>query len=819
MNLRLHLLHLVAFVASAATPVVCRGEAGFAQSGLACAFSRSALNRISAEPLTVDGLDGALILLQEAVALDPDDPGIWRSMLNVATLAEREDLRSRAIERLSQLDPQDEWVRFLRLNAAIDAYQTADARERAYQTLLSDENIGKLGPALSSRLALDLALLQQRLGNVEAFARMLTKALTLDSSNRSAAALAAGFFRMNSQDPFAEAELLTNLMLADPTDVTAQVALAQLLLEHGAYAGSSRIYRIAARSVRSALSMPTNDMLADMAIAQWASGDSEGALDTIQRRQAEIDQTYRAYYRREHPDVGALELAKISGPTDPNLATVKAVIVQSRGKAEAQAAMNAAIAAYQSQIDALLAEARSENKPAATQPEQETDEKTRSRNQRLASLYLQMAWVMTWLGDDTQKVADWMIAAEEREPLSDQAKQRFEGCVALRRGDAAKAAATLQPLAESGDAAARVGFALALLQQDQKKDAAKQLLAANQAQPGSLIGIWASNRLTELLGRRLPLSDQASKLENLVGTIPAVFDRYPDDASLVMTMRLVPARANLQAFEPVRVSIELTNNSQFPLALDREGPIRPQVLITPIVRSSANAPLNDLRPFVVDIGRKLRLAPRESVTAQFDMRDYVAAEGLNVAALDGAIVRLKGYINFIAGREAEITPGLYGMEVEAPIMRIDGVKVKPGWIEETVAAMQSPGDDDVLKKMAFLSHKIAVTPGPETPQEERRLVETARAAMAEAFAKLDAPSQAWLLCTMARGEGMAQVVTAARRSNDRLVQIAYLLYWVEGWKDPMLDAAKRKSDDAALSRLASIVQADAKREAEQPKRP
>ena len=36
-----------------------------------------------------------------------------------------------------------------------------------------------------------------------------------------------------------------------------------------------------------------------------------------------------------------------------------------------------------------------------------------------------------------------------------------------------------------------------------------------------MIGIWASNRLTELLGRRLPLSDQASKLENLVGTIPA----------------------------------------------------------------------------------------------------------------------------------------------------------------------------------------------------------------------------------------------------------------------------------------------------------
>ena len=53
---------------------------------------------------------------------------------------------------------------------------------------------------------------------------------------------AVGFFRMNVDDPYAEAELLTSLVLADPTVIEPQTLLAQLLLENRAYTGAARLY-------------------------------------------------------------------------------------------------------------------------------------------------------------------------------------------------------------------------------------------------------------------------------------------------------------------------------------------------------------------------------------------------------------------------------------------------------------------------------------------------------------------------------------------------------------------------------------------------
>ncbi len=122
---------------------------------LAGQFVRASLAVIEADPLTVQAVNGALLLGQQAVALDPENAELWRAMLRLANLADRDDLRSTAIQRLVQLDPRDDVVRLLYINQSLERFQTAARRAQAYERLLSPQNLERLGPAVSSRLAID----------------------------------------------------------------------------------------------------------------------------------------------------------------------------------------------------------------------------------------------------------------------------------------------------------------------------------------------------------------------------------------------------------------------------------------------------------------------------------------------------------------------------------------------------------------------------------------------------------------------------------------------------------------------------------------
>lgn len=770
-------------------------------SRLAGEFMRAGISRTYADALTTDALEAAILLANEALALQADSAMLWHIALDLAVLAENEPLKHRALEQLSVLDPDHQTVRLMRLTAAIERFQSAQERIQAYERLLDDANIQRLGPEIASRLCLDLALLHQRLGNIDEFARALTQALRLDRANRAAAAVAAGFFRMHAQDAFGEAELLVNLVMADPTDLTAQVALAQLLLEHGAYIGAARMYQLATRSSVAAGAPPSNALLADMAVAQWARGDDEGALQTIRDRQRELDILARHSARdlavREQREISALDLAKIRAPDDPVLATVRAAILVRRGGDAADGGLDGVMAAYRNAIETL--QAAPEPAPAD-----------------LARLHLELAWVQVWLGNDAAGASESIATAQQHQPLSDLAQQRFSGWMALRQGDAAAAIQKLRPLAED-DIAARLGLAIALLASGEARDAARELLAVNRAQPGSMIGIWAAWRLADLLGSRMPLSDLASRLEQLIAGIPSSFERYPQDPSLAVGLRVIPADFEVGPYESLMFDVEVTNSAIMPLALDRDGPLRPQVLIIPNVQIADAPQVRLARPFVLNLSRKLSLQPNEKLVVTADLRQSAAGDLLNLAAANGALVRLTALINFSATQQGNLVAGLYGREIEGPRLRVEGVRMEPAWVEQTIVAMQSPREAGVVERMAILSHWIQIKQegAASLAPEDAAMLESARNALQEAFAKLDGLSQAWLLAVMARGPGFDHVLAMAQKTEHRLVRLAYLLYHIKDLADPMLDAAKR-GDDPILRRLAELIELDANRRTQAP---
>ncbi|MHC4107422.1 MAG: hypothetical protein ACYSTY_04970 [Planctomycetota bacterium] len=757
------------------------GTAEPSNQRLATQLARTVRFVVAADPLTAESLDAAAVLTDQAVRLAPEDPDLWRTALRLATLSERDERRRQAVRQLVSVDPWDEPARLLRIDDAVAGYHTAEDRIDFYLKLLSPENRELVGAPVASRLAMDLAMLHRARGNLDGFSEWLAQAVSLDPANRPAVATAAGFFQWNVDDPYAHAELLVSLLLADPADTATQVTLAELLLEHGAYVGASRLYDMATRYRQAAGVAVTAELRADQAIAQWGQGRAEDALRTIRDHQRELDIAHRSKSKQQQPQLRPLELAGMHAPPDPTLAMVQAGVLTRRGADEAASAGRDAVAAYQAALDAANADATTE--PAV-----------------LARLYVEMAAVAIWRGaEDLDRVSGWLQSAEAIQPLSDEAGARFEGWIALRRGEPARAIEILQPWAET-DAAARLGVALALRDLGQVSDATAELRAVARAVPGKLVGVWAADQLVALGAEPLDPTPLAARLEQLIETIPTAFDRYPESPTLAVAIRVAPAKPTFEPYEPVLVNLTITNNTSVPLAIDPDGPIRPQVALLMRARITKSPRLDQLSPIIVDIDRRLRLRPRETLTVTVDLRRTPLGEVLNTYPLSGAMVRVKAVLNVTSTPYGVIRPSLLGSEHETAPFRVDGVRVNASWIEQALASVVEADAREHVELLALLSHVLVIDDLPETSP----LRADAAAALVSAYPELDPVSQAWLLGVMAPSEAIEPILEMARTSEQKLVRIAYLTYRPESPTDPVLEAA-RHSDDADMRAIAEAI--------------
>lgn len=759
---------------------------------LAAQFTRSAVRLLRAEPLPLTYMESSLAIIREAAALSPDDPEMWRLVAAIASLVEDRDVQAVALERIVELDPADEAARLKILSDQLREPQTAEELASVLEELLSQGSRRELGGAISSRLALDLALLQRRRGENEAFADRLAQAAALDPSNHEAAAIAIGYFQEHVDDPVAEGELLLQLVLANPTDIQAQVLLAAHLLGYGAYRGAERFYALAMRSHRPEGLRPMPDLVADAAMAQLGRGDAAGALRRLNEYQRQADQQYQQQLGRQRPELSPLERAAYSAILTPTFASVRAAILH-RMDREVDGALAAVSSAYEQSI-AELERAESEERISRERLDAE-----------IATLRLEQAWVQYWLGGPIEQAQEEVNQVRATAELTEAAEARFAGWEALRAGEPERAIEMFEPYA-ADDSPSGIGLALALIETGQSRSAARQLLSIARAQPGTLIGVFAADRLAELLGQRAALTPEASELEALAAVPSRLLDRLPTEPTAMLSLRLVPERSRYDAYSPLRVNLEITNSAPFPLAIDPAGPVRPEILIS-VAAQAARAVGGPLQPIVIGLDRRLRLMPRERLIIPLDLRRTIVGDFLDDHALVGAIVRLRAAINFRATGNGAIVPGLLGSETSPQTIRIDGARVTRAWIEESVERLASPTDESDLPQIALLAYAVAADPDRGAPREARDLVRDARSAIASVFAAMDEPSQAWLLSVLPRTESMQSIVEPEMRADDRLVQLVYLMYRSRDASDPMVSAALRSSD-ATLRTVAQLVHAN-----------
>jgi tetratricopeptide (TPR) repeat protein len=772
------------------------------RSRLAIELCRYASDMLAVPPISLEAINSSKIFLDEAVRLDPSSDEIAYRALEVAILSEDQDAILAAVDHALKQDPGDETVQLRRLVMAIDRFQLAEERVRAYEILLEPANQASMGPALSARLAFQLALLYRRIGDQDQFGRWVGESMAIDPSYSEAMAIGAGYFQARIDDPVSTVELLVSLLMADLIDTSTPTVLANTLMEHGAYAAAERMYQLSISTLMASSELPSNNLLADYVLTEWANGQGSRALSSIHERQMEMDQQYRMLTRERQPDLSPLDLAKLEAPISPTLATIRAVIASDTDPDQASDAMLAAKESYLNAIGIL---------DSTTDPTGSTDS---SREQ--AAAMLELAWLQLWLGDDVADAERRVSDAAAKSEMDDDARARFDGWILFRQGYLEDATTTLTPLVDS-DPAARLGLAMVQQEQGMLQDAAKNFLELARQSSGTLIGIWSQHRLEELLGSPVPLSEEAAAMTSLVDSIPRVVDRYGQDPRLAISFRVEPDRLDVAPYEPVSVALEFTNKTAMPMAISPEGPLRELLLLRPDIRVTGLKPIQ-YGPFIYNIGRRLRLDPHESIVMHVDLRVSWVGRVLNLFPLEGANVLLTSVTNFIVSNNNSVQrttfePGMLGTEVTAAPIRVDGVRVTDDWAAGVIVAMKSATiDAQTLTKMALLTAAIA----RDTLNENEAVLSSdvrARAgeAILDAFPRCDPIQQAWLLSVVRMSDSITDLQSIALRDQDRLTTMILLIRLLEQTDnttildDPLL-ASSLRSDDPSVRGLAEWIE-------------
>ncbi|MFM7260439.1 MAG: hypothetical protein ACKO3W_07535, partial [bacterium] len=715
------------------------------QDRLARNLAQRARSMLQREYVFLGMLESGQSMLEVALGLAPDNPFLWRLALDYAVTLEdgspqAQAMLAQALVKLGKLEPEDELIRLRRLLALVESKQTVEERVALYRQLLSPESVGRIGPSVAARLAFDLALLLRRNGDQAGFEAELIRSLDLDPYFPEAAEFAAGYFRTKAPDAVKEATALRQALLANPTREAPALGLAELCLKSGAYRAAASILNVEASILQT--NFPNLDfdaILADLLIASWGSGDKLLATAAAQKRQDALSRAFRQTIERRGTTLSVEDRRKLAYPMSMPLATAYAALVHSDAPESAPGIVKGVKVSTETTLVAMAEQ-------GAT-----AEEKARAA--------LEGAFVQLWLDGDVTFAKDQIKNAASFAPLSETAQARFDGWLALRDGDAARAKQLLSPIAEQ-DVAARLGLALAEEKGGDVKTAARHLLEVARSNPSSVIGLWARDRLRRMLGSDVSVIESSEDVERAAELPQDFLDLMASTAGKIL-LRIQPRNVNITPWDPMIFDIEISNRSRWPLAITPDGPVGDTATVT----ANVNVPGQraTLPPFaLLALNRRFAIPPGESLKVAIDVSLTDASFAMRDDALSGAFVSIHPIVNWRT-TDRGLEPGPLGVEAESPLIHVRGEKTTVDWIEQSKAMMRDTSrvpDPERLAAVAGLLLRASREPTRFTP-EERSALEGVPELLADAARRLWPEARAWLIFAVPKGGLRELAVTAS----------------------------------------------------------
>ena len=760
-------------------------------------FMRAARRIMRRQDLEVLHINLALDLMGIAVQLDPDNPQIWRTLLNVASAADPDsalvqETEAAALERLSQLDPADEVIRLRRLLWMIEQQPNAESRLELFQQLLEPDSVAVIQDGVAARLALDMAQLLYRTGDTDGFAERLAQSIELDPSYPRATAMAAGYFGSTS-DPITHAELLIAALIADPVAIGFGIELGELALEFGAYEGAMRMLSFARMNAQAG-GADSNDLVTALSLAFWGMGQNDKALAAIETRIRRLDQFARENRSSEEDAADeSSEQGPALAPIPPSIALVGSAL---HSISEDKNTYREFVQRSMGSIEFLLA-----------QPAPDKDEATEQEIADRVALLSDAVIFTAWQGEDALAMFQVVKALEEYLQFSPEMLTTFDGWVEIIKGQEEAAIAIFESLEEKGDFAL-LGLSIAYERTDRKSQAAKLWFELARKTPGTVIGIWCRDKLEKALSTSIPASELAQELNLLIKQIPSAVDRIAMDRGRAYSIRIEPVEDMVGPFDPIRFRVSMTNRSGVPLAIGPEGPIRPTMGMRLTATRATSAGSEESPWIVIPIDNRFEIGPRDVYSFDVNIADFPYGDSIYANPDVGTSLSARMVTNYVSVG-LTLAPGPFGEKASSRLMRIDGVTADAPWRRDAVESVMSLDSFKSIQQLALLLHVVALY-GDDLDEEYTIFRDNLYRLFMVTYVELPAAVRAWLVSVCptdayyAMGDLYQGIVDLFYADKDPLVMSVILAKMtfqvgISGTRSPYFDIAEQAEDEDVAS--------------------
>ncbi|GAB5495819.1 MAG: hypothetical protein Phyf2KO_08990 [Phycisphaerales bacterium] len=648
-------------------------------------------------------------ILEIALELKPDDASLHRRLIEAHRAAGNEQAVMEQTRELIRVDPNDTVALLRYLSWNVSQKQTVEERLALYHRYLDEDRFKQaFDPSVRSRLALDAALLQREQGDNAEFVRLLAMAVSLDSSNKEAAALTSAFYQEYRDDPVAILELAINLLRSDPVDPNLYFGVAAELAEHGAFFQAQRFHDSARRLI--ATDGVTGDfgIETETAVLRWHNNGAQALLNEYEQY-LQI-QKEAAKLRVEQLEEAGQTTEGVTKPEDirlpPHVERIRILAAASSG-------------------DQVILERAMRDQFNTVQPaiEEITDRLATPEGQNNAELrnsLIQQAAAISSELVVSRLVVGQMNEAQLRETEqlrvllgSGESPQLavIDGLITLRKGELESALNQLEPLAEQSTLGS-VGYGLALLEAGRNEEAAESFKRTALFSPFSPIGAYARTRYELISGTNLVYSEHTEAMNGVAQAVPGWFDRVAGNPDRMLSMTLTLESQRIDAYERPVVLLTIRNISPIALAVGSDRPVNSRFMVSPSMRVAMDLVTTALSPEIIDLHQRLRLMPGEDLAVRIWPDPGFSGWITNLKS--GHMVRSRWNLlqGFQVGRGQLYSAGPMCLSGETPLLTIEPDARVRSPLTDIARELEIRGEDQVI---ALLPSIRAAFVDPDRP--------------------------------------------------------------------------------------------------------
>ena len=756
----------------------------------------------SLEDPTVEDYQAVALTLSEAAALNPNDVELQRLILEAWYAAGETEKVIETTKKIIRLDPSDTVAQLRLISDRIRRYQNVEDRQAAYDRLLAG-GADAFDSSILSRLAFDDALLARELGDEDRFIKRLTLATQLDATNKPAALVAATYTMERLDDPLARVEMLANVVLADPFDAATHAGLANELIVNGAFESARRFFQHATALKRMAGQPASNELYLRVLLATWAVDGAREILDILTEterleRFTIVKQKEAAHLAGEDPAEGPNYQ-----PTPLNESLRLAASLSIGDRRETERALDRLKLITSSTIQAFDELRGQSDAQGNAYSADEIDAAIREWRTSIV-------WYRLWSGMELDAAERDMEALEievEAGFLRPEALQRFRGILAGQRGDRSTAEALLTPLT-GDDPRAVVGLGLAAERAGDTHDAMRRYASIALNEPGTMLGIWCRSRIETLLGEPLTQSPVAKSLDDYCRNLPDEIDRMVREPRSMIHMEAKHTTRTLAPFDRLEVDVTIRNVGPIPVGIGPAAPISSDLLLSPRVTLGSNQVIEQIRPEIISMDRRLRLRPGETLRARIWAGQGQTGAVNDQALLTSALLRWRLVEGFALAQDGSYVPTPLSLTAESSILRRPPIELPPGgairiadWVRDTSGAELAKVMTIAPAAIQFVQEQV----GDESAQQLIDLYADALVERLPSLSKYERAMVAQLLPSAVTTPAFAPVVEALQQDEDEFVQLTYLYVRASTVDDPVFDVCEA-SDNPALRMIAAQLQ-------------